>query len=68
MARKKIWMLCTKDKYNLPLGIYDTARELSNAVGVSTGTLYSYINKVKINGWKYPKYVNVEIDDEEDDA
>jgi hypothetical protein len=68
MARKKIWMLCTKDKYNLPLAIYETAREMSNAVGVSTGTLYSYINKVKVNGWKYPKYVNVEIDDEEDDA
>jgi hypothetical protein len=68
MARKKIWMLCTKDKYNLPLAIYETAREMSNAVGVSTGTLYSYSNKVKVNGWKYPKYVNVEIDDEEDDA
>ena len=64
----KVWMLCTKDKYNLPLGIYETAREMSNAVGVSTGTLYSYIHKVKVNGWKYPIYVNVEIDEEEDDA
>lgn len=67
MARKKIWMLCTKDKYNLPLAIYETAQEMSKAVGVSTGTLYSYIHKVKVNGWKWPKYVNVEIDDEEDE-
>lgn len=30
MARKKIWMLCTKDEYNLPLAIYETAQEMSN--------------------------------------
>lgn len=63
-----IWMHVTRDEYHLPLGVYNSAREMSIALKVPVNNIFSYIGKAKAKGFKYPKYVKVEIDDEENDA
>ena len=51
-------MKVTKDKYQLPIAVADTAAELARMVGVKPGSLYS----MRSHGVK--EYVRVEVDDE----
>lgn len=61
-----VWMHVTRDKYHLPLGVYDSAREMSIALKINVNNIFSYIGKAKTKQYKYPKYVKVEIDEEDD--
>ena len=40
-----IWMIVSKDKYEFPLGVYDTATELAMAVGTSANCVMATVNK-----------------------
>lgn len=53
-----MYMAVTTDKYELPLFVADTARELGKHFGVSQNTVYSSISKGlsgKKNGYRFVK-------------
>ena len=41
---KPLYLLVTKDKYQLPLAVADTAEELAQIVGVSAPTIFKSLN------------------------
>lgn len=56
-----VYMLVTQDKYQLPLAVADTARELAQMVGVTESSVIACIRR----GYK-SRYVRVYIDLEEE--
>ena len=62
-----IWMIVSKDKYEFPLGVYDTATELAMAVGTSANCVMATVNKFEKGKLKWRKYrrIREEEDDEE---
>lgn len=60
-VQKFIWMAVTPDKYELPVAVADTARELGNTLGVKENTIHSCISNAKKKGYK-SIYVKVVID------
>ena len=56
------YMLITKDKYELPLVVADSAEELAAAIGVTKDYIYCATSKVR--GHLYPHIVKVPRDDE----
>lgn len=59
-----MYMMVTNDKYELPLAVADTASELAQIVGTSTGCIYTTISDHKRDPQRHPhsKYVKVDID------
>ena len=57
----KLYLKVTRDKYELPVAVADSAEELAAMVGATKNNVYSCISK-RYKGWK-----RVVIDDEEDD-
>lgn len=62
-----IWMEVTRDQYEFPIHIADTAEELAKLVGVKNGTsVISAISKANKRGaWCKYKKVLLETDNEE---
>ena len=58
------YMLITKDKYELPLVVADSAEELAAAIGVTKDYIYCATSNVR--GHLYPHIVKVPRDDEEE--
>lgn len=59
-----LWLMITTDKYELPLIVADSPKELAKLAGVSYQNIKTSIylkNKGKI---AYSKYVKVEVDDD----
>ncbi len=59
-----LWLMITTDKYELPLIVADSPKELAKLAGVSYQNIKTSIylkNKGKIT---YSKYVKVEVDDD----
>lgn len=57
-----VWMYVTMDKYELPIYVADSAKELAKLVGTRTDLIRSAIcHAQKRNG--HCKYVEVNIDD-----
>lgn len=54
------YMLVTKDKYELPLAIADSAEELAKIIGVSKNYVYCATSNVR--GHLYPHIVKVPIE------
>lgn len=59
-----LWMKVTMDKYELPLAVADSSRELARCLGVSASTVASVVSNAKRRGGRCC-YVKVEIDDDE---
>ncbi len=59
---KYIFMLVTKDIYELPLAVADTRKELGALIGVSPTTIANSIARARKNR-KKSKYVRVEFPD-----
>lgn len=58
---KDYWyMLVTKDKYELPLAIADSAEELAKIIGVSKNYVYCATSNVR--GHLYPHIVKVPVE------
>lgn len=58
-----MYMAVTADKYELPLYVADTARELGKHYGVSANMVYSAVSKGlsgKRNGYRFVKVEEVE--------
>ena len=57
---KYLFMLVTKDKYELPLAVADTRKELGRMIGVSSITIANSITRARKSGHK-SKYIRVEF-------
>ena len=61
-----VYMMVTKDEYELPVAIADTAPELARMVGTTENSIRSWISHSKNGGYRSP-YCKVEIDEENED-
>ena len=59
---KVIWMKITKDEYELPVAVADTAAELARMLNVSVDTIYSATSRRRNHGDK-TAFVKVEVDE-----
>lgn len=55
-----IWMEVTKDEYELPVAIADTAEELSEMTGSTVAMITSTASKMKHGRIKNGRFVKVE--------
>ena len=60
---KPLYLLVTKDKYQLPLAVADTEEELARIVGVNPRTIRKCITQRKNT-----RYIRIYVDLEEDDG
>ena len=58
-----VYMMVTRDKYELPLAIADSVRELAEMIGKEPNRISSSMSHAKARGYKSP-YRRVEIEDE----
>ena len=59
---KPLYLLVTKDKYQLPLVVADSVAELARNVGVSPTTIFKCLNQRKNS-----RYIRIYVDLEEDE-
>lgn len=59
---KPLYLLVTKDKYQLPLAVADSADELARIVGVRQSTIIKSITQRKKS-----QYIRIYVDLEEDE-
>ena len=64
--KNTIYMMVSHDKYELPLAVADSAKELADMCGVMEHTIYTMISHAKLNG-NFCQYVRVEVDEDEDE-
>ena len=62
----KVYMEVTQDKYELPVAVADSVKELAKLVGVKKDTIWTMINHAKNRGGKC-KYIKVELEEGEID-
>ena len=60
-----IWMEVTRDEYELPVAVADTADKLGKLVGVKGHSIREIMSMAKRRGGKC-KYITVIIDEEDD--
>lgn len=63
-----VWLLVTKDKYELPLMVTDTAEEMAERLGIGVGTIETTISKAKHGILKHSRFAKVRIDEDFDDV
>lgn len=63
MDTKLLWLKVTKDEYELPLAVGNSASDLARQVGVSRSTIISVMSNAKKRGGRCC-YVKVEVDDD----
>lgn len=65
-TKDKIWMRVSKDKYELPEIVADSAESLARKCGTTAATIRTEIHRKKHNERKTSRYVSVDIleDDE----
>ena len=61
-----LYLAVSADKYELPIAVADSARELERILGLGKGTVTSHISKVRHGTLRKQKYFKIEIDDEEE--
>lgn len=62
--KQYVYMLISRDEYQLPMAVADSAEALAEMTGASLSTVRSTICKEKQGKLKRPRFVRVEIDDE----
>ena len=60
----KLYLRVTKDKYELPVAVADSPRELAKMTGVSRDTILSSLSHVKDGRIRNSIYKMVEVEDE----
>lgn len=63
--KQYIWMEVTQDELSLPLATATSALALERALGLKKGTIHTYMCKFKKRGRGYPKYIRVELEDDD---
>lgn len=61
----KIYMAVTKDEYQLPLAVADSPTELAQICSVNVSTVNTIVSRWRRGIIQKPRYVYVEIGDEE---
>lgn len=64
--KKRMWMKVTKDKYQLPLAVAYSAKELSEMCNVTLGFIYVSAKAWREGRVKYTSYIDVIMEDETD--
>jgi len=69
MAKRNdyVYMAVTKDKYELPLFVADSTKELAEMMGLPHKTVSMYMSPVNQNNRKNSGFVKVYIGDLDDD-
>jgi len=62
-----VWMMVSKDKFELPEAIADSAGELARIVGISEDTIYSTVSHMKAGRLKSGRFRRVEIEEDDDE-
>ena len=57
-----LWLMVTKDKYQLPLAVADTAEELAQMVGVKPSTIIKSVTHQRKS-----RYIRIYVNMEEDE-
>ena len=60
----KLYLRVTKDKYELPVAVADSPRELAKMCGVSRASILSILSHVKAGQIRNSIYKMVEVEDE----
>lgn len=59
-----VYMAVSKDRFELPIAIADSAVELARMLGVNEHTVYKSVWLAETKG-KYSKYLRLELNEEE---
>lgn len=59
--KKYIWMLVTEDKYEFPICICDTPKELAAICGVTPGAIRAAVCHCEKENRKFSRYRRVEV-------
>ena len=62
---RKIYMEVTPDALSLPVDIADSAKELANKNGVKIQRMHEMIWRGRVGKTKFPRFVSVEVEEEE---
>lgn len=65
MNRDEVWMKVTRDKFQLPIAVADSIRELSQITGHSEDTIRSSISHQKHGRIKRSSFIRVSMEEEE---
>lgn len=57
-----LYMMVTRDKYELPMIVTESTKELADFAGVRLNAIHCAISNKKNNGRKFSRFVKVEID------
>lgn len=66
MRSQAVYMEITKDEYELPIVVADSAEELARKVGRTRDAIYSSIAHSRQLGY-FSRYIRVELSDDEDE-
>lgn len=66
MSRNVVYMEVTRDEYELPVAVADSAKELAQIVGKNRGSILSQISHEKSGKVKRSIYKRVKIDGDEE--
>lgn len=58
----KLYMMVTQDRYELPLCVTDSVKELAKFSGLSVDTLYQMMSKYKHGRIKKSRFIAVEVE------
>lgn len=61
-----MYMAVTTDKYELPLAVADTARELGKLLNVSGNLIHSSISKNQNGKARKMRFLKIDLTDDED--
>lgn len=61
-----VWLKVTPDRYELPVAVADTGKELARICGVSENNVYSTMTKARKLGHRC-KYIRVEVEEDKND-
>lgn len=64
-TKRKLYLEITTDKYQLPVLVCDSPGELARCTGKAVNTINSLIWHTMHGDIVHPKYIVVELDDEE---
>ena len=64
---KHIWMKVTKDKYQLPLAVADSASELARICGTTPNSIVSTFSHYRKGRIDFSSYICVQIEEGDED-
>lgn len=64
-----VWMKVTHDKYELPVAVADSSRELAQICGVKLSSIYSIMSHAKNNyrNYDWSPYRKIRLEEDEED-